>query len=760
MNIRTISKINNWKMVSFGRSLVYQRLMHADCPMIGKYVIGTFLFSLMLFFSAPAWGQAKLTMHLTESDTTVEAQVVLQAPVKLGAILFSVNWDPLTLGYDGIQDLFDDVIPELTVGTVQANKGKVVFLWTSPFPLDNQFDFTEGLPLVTFRFRKIFPGPAYVFFNDDPAVIEIADLDNNQLEVETRTENFQGGIINGKVFWDANEDCTFILEKGIPRRMVELTEIRTGKLYRRITNDDGEFWFPVEDGTYRIRTFDPTGTWQGCNQDQEVTVAAGNAPYQFLGEHPVRNCTQLHVETAMLDSRPCNSTNLYVSYTNLGAVEAKNAQLWVILDPAMSLLQSSLPYESHGDTLYFNLGNLAPLEKYSQSLMVQVACDAVTGQTHCLQSGISADNSCSAGDWNEGVLSVQSECQGDSIVFYLRNVGPGDMAKPASFVITEDVVIFLKDDNVRLDQFAQEKVSIPTTAHTYRLEARQPDGYPGVSHTFTYKEGCPSVGMSSPGIITQFPMYDEELNYSRLCINNERVFIPNRKQSLPEGVGLEHRIDQHTQLSFTIQFQNTLQDTAHTVVILDTLSEWLDPRTIQVGPASHPFTYDLNENGVIRFVFSNVNLPGKSTDSPSSVGFITYTILPYENAPAGVHVQSRAVVYYDLKGPYLTNETDHLIKAQILDVVPTNPDAKYNGLQISVFPNPSQGEITLSVLNQGSLNDLEMEMVDPYGVKLWRQKMNFSTIHFLPEVRNTGMYFIRIYHEGKPVGVAKLFLLR
>ena len=747
-------------MVPFERSLVYQWLMHVNCPMVRKQYIGSLFVGILLLLTTAGWGQAKLTMYLSESDTAVEAQVVLQAPVKLGAILFSVNWDPLTLGYSGIKDLFDNGVPELTIGTYQANKGKVIFLWTSPDPLDNEFDFTQGLPLVTFRFRKIFPGPAYVFFNDDPAVIEIADLDNNPLSVEIRTENYEGGIMNGKVYWDANEDCQFILEKGIPHRMVELTDVKTGKLYRRLTNDDGEFWFPVADGIYRINTYDPTGGWESCAIDQEVVVAAGNAPYQYLGEHPVRACTQLHVETSMLDSRPCSSSKLYVSYANLGALPATNAKLWIILDPAMSLVQATIPSVAHGDTLFFSLGTLQPLEQYTQSLSVRIDCNVLSGLTHCLESGIFADNSCDAGTWNEGVIAVKSECEGDSIKFQLRNVGPGDMTKPASFVITEDVVIFLKDDNVRLNQLAQESISIPTTTHTYRLEVRQPDGYPGVSHTFTYKEGCPSVGTASPGIITQFPMYDEELNYSRLCINNERVFIPNRKQSLPEGVGLEHRIDQHTQLSFTIQFQNTLQDTAHTVVILDTLSEWLDPRTIQVGPASHPFTYDLNENGVIRFVFSNVNLPGKSTDSPSSVGFITYTILPYENAPAGVHVQSRAVVYYDLKGPYLTNETDHLIKAQILDVVPTNPDAKYNGLQISVFPNPSQGEITLSVLNQGSLNDLEMEMVDPYGVKLWRQKMNFSTIHFLPEVRNTGMYFIRIYHEGKPVGVAKLFLLR
>ena len=144
----------------------------------------------------------------------------------MGAILFSVNWDPLTLGYSGIKDLFDNGVPEPTIGTYQANKGKVIFLWTSPDPLDNEFDFTRSF-LVTFRFRKNISGPAYVFLTMTRQVIEIADLDNNPLSVDQNGE-LRGGIMNGKVCWDANEDCQFILEKDSIHRMVELTDVKPG----------------------------------------------------------------------------------------------------------------------------------------------------------------------------------------------------------------------------------------------------------------------------------------------------------------------------------------------------------------------------------------------------------------------------------------------------------------------------------------------------------------------------------------------------
>ena len=155
---------------------------------------------------------------------------------------------------------------------------------------------------------------------------------------------------------------------------------------------------------------------------------------------------------------------------------------------------------------FFHQGTLQPPEQYTQSLECSYRLQRAVRTAHCLgESGIFADNGCDAGTWNEGVIAVKSECEGDSIKFQLRNVGPGDMTKASLFtVITEDVVIFLKDDNVRLTNWRRNPISIPTT-HTYRLEVRQPDGYPGVSHTFIPKVRLSLVGTHSPGIITQFP---------------------------------------------------------------------------------------------------------------------------------------------------------------------------------------------------------------------------------------------------------------
>ena len=63
-------------MVPFERSLVYQWLMHVNCPMVRKQYIGSLFVGILLLLTTAGWGRPGLMMYLSESDTAVEAQVV------------------------------------------------------------------------------------------------------------------------------------------------------------------------------------------------------------------------------------------------------------------------------------------------------------------------------------------------------------------------------------------------------------------------------------------------------------------------------------------------------------------------------------------------------------------------------------------------------------------------------------------------------------------------------------------------------------
>ena len=80
------------------------------------------------------------------------------------------------------------------------------------------------------------------------------------------------------------------------------------------------------------------------------------------------------------------------------------------------------------------------------------------------------------------------------------------------------------------------------------------------------------------------------------------------KQAIPSGFGAEHYILPNTDIQYTIRFQNTGTDTAFRVVILDTLAKALDPASITPGPASHPYSWRLEDEGVLRFTFNPIAL--------------------------------------------------------------------------------------------------------------------------------------------------------
>ncbi|MDV7396849.1 hypothetical protein RZS08_35955, partial [Arthrospira platensis SPKY1] len=115
-------------------------------------------------------------------------------------------------------------------------------------------------------------------------------------------------------------------------------------------------------------------------------------------------------------------------------------------------------------------------------------------------------------------------------------------------------------------------------------------------------------------------------------------FDPNDKQGAPLGFGSEHLIGRGVEIEYLIRFQNTGTAPAKDVVILDTLSQSLDPGSIRIGPASHPFRWDLSGNGLLEFRFEEINLPDSSSNEPASHGFVSFRIAQRNHLPLGTDI--------------------------------------------------------------------------------------------------------------------------
>lgn len=111
-------------------------------------------------------------------------------------------------------------------------------------------------------------------------------------------------------------------------------------------------------------------------------------------------------------------------------------------------------------------------------------------------------------------------------------------------------------------------------------------------------------------------------------------------------------------LDYTINFQNTGTDTAFTVVLTDSL-----PATIRVGSymplgASHPYTYELGGNGVLRFTFADILLPDSNTNEAASHGSVSFRIRPEADLAPGTLIANRADIFFDFNEPVRTADAN------------------------------------------------------------------------------------------------------
>lgn len=178
-------------------------------------------------------------------------------------------------------------------------------------------------------------------------------------------------------------------------------------------------------------------------------------------------------------------------------------------------------------------------------------------------------------------------------------------------------------------------------------------------------------------------------------------FDPNNKSVSPSG-------DIHpgpgTTLTYTINFENTGNDTAFNIHIMDVLSPYVDPHSLRVIAASAPvYTYKYNDgthNGV-KFDFPNINLLDSSHHGLCD-GFVRYSIKTYDNLPLGVPIQNTADIYFDYNEPITTNTT----VTNVVDWPAGVAGISTNG-DLVISPNPAGDNIDVSITS-GNYNTIQV----------------------------------------------------
>lgn len=569
----------------------------------------------------------------------------------------------------------------------------------------------------------------------------------------------QGGCsyFGGKVVIDANANCIYDAETGLASWIVRATGNQT---YYGISDADGNYHIGVDPGeTYLIEAIPPGSLWMPCTG---LTVTAPLTPDTTSGlDLPVQEilqCPEMEVHLYGGNIRRCFNNNYYgVEYCNNGTAPAQDAYIVVSMDAFSVPLSSTLPFTNLGNNNYrFDIGDVAVGDCNSFNIVFRVNCNAFTGQTSCATAHIYPDSTCMPPNalWSGASLALSSACTGDSLRFTVKNVGFGNMTQTLDYIVVEDHVMLFSNP-VKLNAGQSKMVSVPSNGSTWRLAVPQEPYHPGHSNPSLTVEGCSTNSSSfSTGFVNQFPQDDVDPWIDILCVQLTAAFDPNEKVAFPTGYGNEHFVEPGTQLEYGIHFQNTGNDTAFTVRLVDTLSQWLDPATIRPGASSHPYTFDLTGTGIATFTFDNVLLPDSNVNEVASHGFVQFTISPKITTPLETVIHNSAAIYFDYNPPIFTNTTYHTIGDHFLVVglwQPENP-----AYEVVVSPNPSSGLTNITIKGLVHSDALQLQVLDAYGRVVVNQQSSGNSFQLDGATLPAGIYYFRVMQEGALVGNGKI----
>jgi hypothetical protein len=576
--------------------------------------------------------------------------------------------------------------------------------------------------------------------------------------------------LQGFVYYDQDGDC----EPGAGEYKLKnwLIEIQGNNTHYITTDTAGFYWVRVDTGNYQVILHpSPLGQhWYnaGCAPDT-LNLSIPNQ-YTLIDTSFSRTaddfCPLLTVNMSAPFLRRCFNNVYAIEYCNYGTALAQNATVLVDFDGFLNVDEASIsvPWTSVGFNQYLlDVGDIDPGVCGVEYINVQVSCFAVLGQTHCSSVEIYPNESCFLPNWDDALIDLSAACGNDTVIFTISNSG-NSASSLLEYRIYQNSTLVLFD-NFTLNAGQSMTVLVEATpGATYIIEADQEPGYPaalGDSIVIVGIEGC--LGGINPGFITQFPNYDSGPFVDVDCQMNIGAYDPNDKQGFPAGYGPNHYITEYTHLDYKIRFQNTGTDTAFTVIIVDTLSPFLDVASIVTGASSHPYTWRVygQDVSVLEFTFANIMLPDSNVNEPASHGFVLFSIKQKPGNTVGTVIENTAGIYFDFNEPIITNTTFHeigddFIHVSLLSVEQLNASRNFD---VKVYPNPFVDVATIEIINGfKATKPCSLSVFDVSGKMVLQLNSDHNKFNLIKGDLGLGMYFFEVNQDGEALGSGKFIV--
>jgi uncharacterized repeat protein (TIGR01451 family) len=233
------------------------------------------------------------------------------------------------------------------------------------------------------------------------------------------------------------------------------------------------------------------------------------------------------------------------------------------------------------------------------------------------------------------------------------------------------------------------------------------------------------------------------------CEKNIGSFDPNDKMAYTNGVPLTNKITSDQDIEYLIRFQNTGTDTAFKVVIRDQLDKNLDWNSFEVLSSSHPYSFTMDDGGLLTFLFKDILLPDSSINVVASNGYIKYSIKQKDNIALGTVIHNEAAIYFDYNEPVWTNNVS-------LQLVSPSKTKNYSqDILLTIMPNPFSTRASISLPKELEDQEKLIKIFDLHGKEIIQFKSMEKSIELINDHFTNGIYLVKVFAKNGRTGIAK-----
>ncbi len=586
--------------------------------------------------------------------------------------------------------------------------------------------------------------------------------------------NVYSNLIRGHVLGDFNNNCR--KDSGdIDLRQIDITASIDTNVLCTSSDNNGNFQFATNyAGAVKLfpRTSFRYALWaHGACSDTTVVNLSNDVNIDSVNFNftPTVTCSNLNVSVHLQRFRHLDPViYYYIDYCNTGTKNANDVYIDISVDPLLMVdnaaTDGGIPINisdvgNHRYRLFVGSADIFDCGKLIVKL--HEAPEATLGRTVCIQSHIYPDSVCVQPNYNGSIIVASAICLGDSVELQLKNNGAA-MQQPKQYIVIEDQVIRRGNTyQLPINGTISEKFAADS-GKTYRIVAEQEDDFPrelGEKHVTAFIEGCRPDSQSpmSTGNVLPFSNYNAPYRATD-CKMIVGSFDPNAKEALPFGYSTQHYIEANSDIDYTIHFQNTGNDTAYDIIIVDTISNALDINTLIPQVSSHPYRYERSDSNVVRFVFDSIYLVDSVHNEPMSHGFIQFSIQQKLDNPVGTRIYNNASIYFDRNEAIVTNTTFHTIGKDFIQMqlISSTKHTKYNVKEVTAFPNPFR-EKTQIIIKSDELRNAVLILMNLNGQEIKSiPSNNNNTFTIYREDLANGMYLFKVLENEEVVTTGKL----